>query len=160
MTAKPRKKRDPWREFPRLDRRLRDWADWLHADTPEHIGWSVYTGDADSGLRVQLRNDVYADPVAREIETLSESERRNWTTNRAVAALPDVWRSIIWLLYIPPRRPTYEQIAESVGVRRQATTDHVMYALSWLDREIYGRGVDTVSKRGVQNAEIGELTPR
>lgn len=152
MSAQPRKKRDPWREFPRLDRRLRDWADWLHADTPEHIGWSVYTGDADSGLRVQLRNDVYADPVAREIETLSESERRNWTTNRAVAALPDVWRSIIWMLYVSRRRPTNEQIADAVQIDRRGMPDHILHAMIHLDQDIHGPTLDSLRKRKVKSA--------
>lgn len=134
-----RRRREPWREYPRLDRRLKDWSDWLQAGTPEHIGWSVYTGDADKGLRVQLRNDCYADPVAREVETLSEDERRNWRMNAAVARLPQVWRSIVWLLYVPRRRPTNSDIAEAVGVRRRAMPDHILHALAELDREIFGQ---------------------
>lgn len=133
------KRPDPRRDYPRLDKRLKDWADWVHCGTPKHIGWLVYTGDADHSMRVQLRNDGYSNPVAREVETLSEEERRQWNMNRAIAALPQVWRTIIWLLYVPRRRPTNSEIAEAVGVRRRAMPDHILHALAELDRDIFSR---------------------
>lgn len=130
--GKQPKPRPPWKRYYDLDKRLSAWSYWCQSQAPECIGWNVYQGDTASGLRVQQRNDTYADPVGREVARLRYSERDIWRTHSAVTQLPGLWRRMIALIYSEPGIE-YQQIAEHVGIDRRVVGSHVEQAFAELD---------------------------
>lgn len=149
--SEKKKPKPPWKVYHDLDKMLRAWSYWLQSQAPDRIGWGVYEGDTASGLRVQQRNDTYADPVGREVAILRYSERDIWRTHSAVTQLPGLWRRMIALIYSEPGIE-YQQIAEHVGIDRRVVGSHVEQAFAELD------GVLTAPHRNGNSTHSGQLS--
>lgn len=119
------KRREPWEEYPRVHGRLEQWGRWLRAKDDEHIGWNVYRGDQDPGLRVQMRNDVHTDRVFSEIAHLTHDDKRIWTTHSMLCELPGLWKRILVILYVDDPRASKSDVAHHVGIDHRDVSVHL-----------------------------------
>lgn len=101
-------------QHPWLDQRWEDWARDIERLLEEQ-GWNVRGALADAPqVRVQLRNDLHADPVGQEATRRDEAMDRVYLMHRVFSAFPQSWRTALVLHYLCGKGPG--QIAEELEI--------------------------------------------
>jgi RNA polymerase sigma factor (sigma-70 family) len=129
------------------------WKDLAHVRDHERLGsWLItVAGHLSWRLIMKRRQQTQREnPIGDDEIPLSDPgpqpedlalRRDQWNTvNRAVCALPDRCRKLVWYLYFDPEAPSYEQIAErmemalgSVGPIRKRCLEQLKKHLQGLD---------------------------
>jgi hypothetical protein len=104
------------KRYAALVRRLDDWGAYRR-DTAPVLGWNVHLLDFDPVRGIQKRNDTHSDPVGAEAARMAAEQKRNMTTDTAVAELrPVLLRRLIFARHLAYTDLSDSQIGARLGI--------------------------------------------
>lgn len=128
-------------QHPIEDRYWLDWARDIERLSIE-LGWNVkQLTEEGNPTRVQLRNDMHADPVPQEAHRRNEDIKRVEMMHRIFVRFPTPWRIAVAAHYLDGREPG--TIATKLGIDRRHVAP--MFVLIFRETKLQ-RGIERHAK--------------